>query len=85
MINGSCERTNGVKGAFFNCRANGVRPNAFDDKSEALACAVAAVLPDSDTSIKFAELCNDLESGEYDPNQQIEAIIEFAYLTANEE
>jgi len=85
MINGSCERTNNVKGAFFNCRDNGVKANAFDDKSESLACAVAAVLPDSDTGIKFAELCNELESGDFTPDMQIEAIIEFAYLTANEE
>lgn len=77
-------KSNGIKGAFYNVRAalpDRSRCSAFDASIELLVTGIVAVLPDIDTGIKFGELCNELESEDYDGNAQIFAITEFAVLT----
>jgi hypothetical protein len=78
----------GIKGAFYNARAavdDTARCNPFDTSIEETVSGIVATLPDLDTSIKFAALCNELECGDFNGQQQVEAVFEFADMTARHE
>lgn len=73
--------------AFFNARSafpDSSRCNAFSARADKLACAVAAVLPDVAAGIRFAELCNELESMDCAEIDQIAGLTEFLALTVND-
>lgn len=75
----------GIKGVFYNARAaiaDIARVSPFDTSIEETVSGIVATLPDTDTSIKFAALCNELECGDFNGQQQVEAILEFAHMTA---